>query len=138
MRGRRAMTALSISAQTPAVSQGRAVSAPSGGAAYDQSLLLAHSLAPVASRPSRPLPGHVYPRGGPYHDNIYSLPNHYHDPLPCPPYTALPVEDKRPATPLRGRSLLHEGLYDLLALIPTPPPFDSSGGGLRILLQTKI
>ena len=98
---------------------------PSGGAACDQSLLLAHSLVLMASRPSRPLPvppGPVNPLGGPYHDNIYSLPNPYHNPLPRPPYTALPIEEGRPAATLRGGTLLHKGFYDLLALIPTPSP----------------
>ena len=107
--------------------QGQLLSAPSGGAACDQSLslLLAHSLVPMASRASRPLPvppGPVNPLGGPYHDSIYSVPDPYRNPLPRPPYTAFPVEDERPAATLRGGTLLHKGFYDLLALIPTPSP----------------
>ena len=104
------------------------LSAPSGGAACDQSLslLLAHSLVPMTSRTSRPLPvppGPVTPLGGPYHDNIYSVSGPYHhNLLPRPPYTALPVEDERPAATLRGGTLLHKSFYDLLALIPMPSP----------------
>ena len=46
--------------------------------------------------------------------------NPYHNLLPCPPYTTIPVEDKRPSAKLRGGTLLHNGFCDLLALILTP------------------
>jgi protein-serine/threonine kinase len=85
------------------------------------------SLVPMASRPSRPLPVPpgpvpVNPLGGPYHTNIYSPANPYHNPLSHPSYTAVPVNDEPPAATLRGGTLLHKGFYDLLALIPTPSP----------------
>ena len=89
-----------------------------------KSLLLTPSLVPMATRPSRPLPvppGPVNPLGSPYH-NIYSLSNPYLNPLPRPPYTAVPVDDQPPAATLRGGTLLHKGFYDLLTLIPTPSP----------------
>ena len=107
--------------------QGQAVSSeccPQAVPPTIKSLLLAPSLVPMATRPSRPLPvppGPVNPLGGPYH-NIYSLSNPYHNPLPRPPYTAVPVDDQPPAATLRGGTLLHKGFYDLLTLIPTPSP----------------
>jgi len=91
------------------------------------------------SFPSRPLPlpasstpGPVKPLGGPHHDNVYSIPTPDTNPLSRPPYTSLPVEDERPAATLRGGTLLPEGLYDLLAQIPTSSPFDSSGARLLV------
>ena len=83
----------------------------------------------MASRPSRPLPtppGPVNPIGGADHDHIYSLAYPYHNSFSRPEYRSpgpnLPVDEERPAATLRGGTLLHNGFYDLLALIPTPSP----------------
>ena len=47
----------------------------------------------------------------------FSVPNPYRNPPPRLPYTALPIEDERPATTFRGEVVLYKGFYDLLALI---------------------
>ena len=50
----------------------------------------------------------------------------YHTPLSRaeyrPPGPNLPVDEERPDATLRGGTPLHNGFYDLLALIPTPSP----------------
>ena len=84
----------------------------------------------MASRPSRPLPtppGPVNLLGGLDHDHIYPLAYPYRTSLSRPEYRPpgpnLPVDEERPAAAtLRGGTLLHNGFYDLLALIPTPSP----------------
>src|SRR5882672_3657410 len=44
--------------------------------------------------------------------------SHYAYPPTCPP----DVYDESPTTTLPGGTLLHQGFYDLLAMIPTPSP----------------
>ena len=57
---------------------------------------------------------HIYPLAYPYRTSL-SRPEYR------PPGPNLPVDEERPVATLRGGTLLHNGFYDLLALIPTPP-----------------
>ena len=118
-RGRRAITALSISAQT-------AVSAPSGGAACDQSLLLPSSC-PFPQVPYIPLVGHI----------MTSIPSPTLITIPFPAHHIRAFLSKTNA------QLLHyvEGPYYTGAFTTywrrsrRHHPLDSSGGRLLILLR---
>src|ERR1700728_1991251 len=84
----------------------------------------------MASPLRRPLPEPPFTAGRSPHDqrfeplaadmhesNHYLSPNVYHSFVPSPD-----VNDEPPTTTLPGGTLLHQGFYDLLAMIPTPSP----------------